>query len=160
MRLTRLLALACLLVLLSSRSALADATLFIGGTTTPSTRTTRGFAIGAGLVIVGVEFEYASTGEEPVSGAPRVRTGMGNVYVQTPVEVLGLRFYATTGAGVYREALDARQETSIAFNTGGGVKVRLLGPLKARVDYRAFKLRGDPLYSTIHRVYAGLNVGF
>ena len=159
MRLSSL-ALACLLVLLSSRSALADATLFIGGTTTPSTRTTKGFAIGAGLVIVGVEFEYASTGADPTSGAPRMRTGMGNVYAQTPVDIVGLRFYATTGAGVYRETLGVRQETSIAFNTGGGVKVRLLGPLKARVDYRVFTLRGDPLYATLHRVYAGLNVGF
>ena len=160
MRLSRFVSLAWLLVLFVSRPALADATLFIGNTTAPSHHTTKGFALGAGLVIVGVEFEYASTAEDPSIGAPRVRTGMGNVYAQTPIEVAGVRFYATTGAGVYRETLGTRQETNIAFNTGGGAKIGLVGPLSARVDYRVFKLRGDPLYSTVHRIYAGLNIGF
>jgi opacity protein-like surface antigen len=145
----------------SSRPAFADATLFIGTTTTPSRHTTKGFAIGAGLLIVGVEFEYASTAEDPLKAAPSVRTGMGNVYVQTPIEIAGMKFYATTGAGGYREKLGtAHQETNIAFNTGGGVKVSLFGPLKARLDYRAFKLRGAPLYSTLHRFYAGVNLAF
>ncbi len=40
------------------------------------------------------------------------------------------------------------------------MKVSLLGPVRARVDYRVFKLRGDPLHSTVHRVYAGLNLAF
>jgi len=160
MRLPRPLTLACVLVLLTSRPALADATLFIGGTTTPSTRTTKGFAFGLGLTIVGVEFEYASTGEDIASGAPHVRTGTGNVYVQTPIDVASMRFYATTGAGVFRETLGLHQETSLALNTGGGVKISLVGPLKARVDYRVLRLRGNPLYSTLHRVYAGFNVSF
>ena len=51
----------CILLAAPSRPAFADATLFIGSTTTPSMHTTKGFAIGVGLVIVGVEFEYAST---------------------------------------------------------------------------------------------------
>ena len=46
------------------------------------------------------------------------------------------------------------------FNTGGGVKVSLTGPLKARFDYRVMKLRGSPLFPTLHRVYAGINLGF
>jgi opacity protein-like surface antigen len=151
----------CILLAASSRPAFADATLFIGSTTTPSRHTTKGFAIGAGLVIVGVEFEYASTTEDPLEGAPQMRTGMGNVYAQTPIPVARMQFYATTGAGGYREKLGAsHQETHIAFNTGGGVKVSLLGPLKARLDYRVFKLRGAPLYSTVHRFYAGVNLAF
>jgi hypothetical protein len=152
-----------MLVLLaaSSTPAFADATLFIGTTTTPSRHTTKGFAIGAGLLVVGVEFEYASTVEDAVKAAPSMRTGMGNVYAQTPIAVAGLQFYATTGAGGYREKLGtAHQETNIALNTGGGVKISLVGPLKARVDYRVFKLRGAPLYSTLHRVYAGVNLAF
>jgi hypothetical protein len=48
----------------------------------------------------------------------------------------------------------------VAVNTGGGVKISLLGPVKARVDYRVFKLRGDPLHSTVHRLYAGVNLAF
>jgi opacity protein-like surface antigen len=151
----------CILLAASSRPAFADATLFIGTTTTPSTRTTKGFAIGVGVVIVGVEFEYASTVEDPLKGAPQMRTGMGNVYAQTPFPIAGMQFYATTGAGGYREKLGtAHQETNIAFNTGGGVKVSLLGPLKARLDYRVLKLRGAPLYSVVHRVYVGANLAF
>jgi hypothetical protein len=145
----------------SSRPAFADATLFIGTTTTPARHTTKGFAIGAGLLIVGVEFEYASTVEDPLKSIPSLRTGTGNVYVQTPIEVAGMKFYATTGVGGYREKLGtAHQETNLASNIGGGVKISLLGPLKARLDYRAFKLRGAPLYSTLHRFYAGVNLGF
>ena len=30
------------------------------------------------------------------------------------------------------------------MNTGGGVKITLLGPLRVRVDYRVFTLRGEP----------------
>ena len=112
-------------------------------------------------MIVGVEFEYATTVEDPLKAAPSMRTGMGNVYAQTPIAVAGMKFYATTGAGGYREKLGtAHQETNIAFNTGGGVKMSLFGPLKARVDYRVFKLRGAPLYSVVHRVYAGVNLAF
>ena len=145
----------------SSTPAFADATLFIGTTTTPSRHTTKGFAIGAGFLVVGVEFEYATTVEDPFKAAPSMRTGMGNVYAQTPIAVAGMQFYATTGAGGYREKLGtAHQETNIGLNTGGGVKVSLLGPLKARIDYRVFKLRGAPLYSTLHRIYAGVNLAF
>jgi len=160
MRLPRLLALACVLVLLTSRPALADATFFFGSTTTPSSRATKGFAIGFGFTIVGVEFEYASTGEDLASSAPQVRTGMGNVYLQTPIDVVHMRFYGTTGTGIFHETLGVHEETNLVFNTGGGVKISLVGPLKARVDYRVLRLRGDPLYSTLHRVYAGFNVSF
>ena len=40
------------------------------------------------------------------------------------------------------------------------MKISLLGPLRARVDYRVFRLRGEPLHETVHRVYAGLNMKF
>ena len=72
-------------------------------------------------------------------------------------------FYATTGVGGYREELDAtgHEETNIAFNTGGGAKITLIGPLRVRVDYRVFKLRGEPLRpSAVHRLYAGVNLAF
>ena len=42
----------------------ADLTAFLGTNTTPSRRATRGLAIGMGLLIVGFEFEYASTDED------------------------------------------------------------------------------------------------
>jgi hypothetical protein len=159
MRLSRLFLLTALLLAFST-PALADATAFLGSNTTPSNRAVKGFAFGVGLLIVGFEFEYASTSEKPEDAAPSLRTGMGNVYVQTPVAIARLRPYLTTGAGGYRERLDTRQETQVGFNTGGGVKVSLAGPLRARFDYRVFKLRGDPLHSTVHRLYAGVNLAF
>lgn len=159
MRLTRLLILAGVL-LSTSAPAFADATAFIGTTTTPSNRTAKGFAVGMGLLIVGFEFEYSSTSEEPSEAAPSLRTGMGNVLLQTPVAIFGMQPYLTIGAGGYREKLAEEQETHIGVNTGGGVKISLLGPVRARVDYRVFNLRGEPRHSTVHRVYAGINFAF
>lgn len=149
-----------LLVLLSATPALADATLFIGSTMTPANRPAKGLALGVGLVIIGFEFEYASTGETPDEAAPSLRTGMGNVLLQTPFPVAGMQFYVTTGAGGYRERLGSFQETHVGVNTGGGAKITLLGPIRARLDYRVFKLRGEPLHSVVHRIYAGVNLAF
>ena len=149
-----------LLVLFSAAPAFADATAFIGSTMTPANRPAKGVAIGVGLVIIGFEFEYASTGETPEDAAPSLRTGMGNVLLQTPFPVAGMQFYVTTGAGGYRERLGTFQETHVGINTGGGAKISLLGPIRARIDYRIFKLRGEPLHSVVHRIYAGVNLAF
>ena len=84
-----------------------------------------------------------------------------DLLVQTPIPLAGLQFYATTGAGVYRERLGTtHQETNVGVNTGGGVKISLFGPLKVRVDYRVFRLQGSPIHKTPQRVYVGLNLGF
>lgn len=147
------------LLLAGATPALADLTAFIGTTTTPANRGTRGFAVGISLFVVGLEFEYASTGEEPVEGAPSLRIGMGNVLLQTPV-IMGLQPYLATGGGVYREQLGSVRETHLGLNTGGGIKISLLGPIRARLDYRVFSLRGDPIHSTVHRLYAGVNLAF
>jgi hypothetical protein len=149
-----------LLVLFSAAPAFADATAFIGSTMTPASRPAKGVAVGVGLVIIGFEFEYASTGETPEDAAPSLMTGMGNVLLQTPFPVAGMQFYVTTGAGGYRERLGSFQETHVGMNTGGGAKITLLGPIRARIDYRVFKLRGEPRHSVVHRVYAGLNLAF
>jgi hypothetical protein len=140
--------------------ARADATAFLGANTTPSNRTVKGFAFGFGLLIVGFEFEYASTGEDADAAAPSLRTGMGNVLLQTPVPIFGFQPYFTTGGGVYRERLGALHDTSFGTNVGGGVKVSLAGPLRLRVDYRVFKLGSDALNSPAHRFYGGLNLSF
>ena len=156
----RHLSIALLLVLSAAMPAFADATAFIGSTTTPANRPTRGIAVGVGLVIVGFEFEYANASETAEDAAPSLWTGMGNVLLQTPIPVAGMQFYVTTGAGLYRESLGERQETHVGFNSGGGAKISLLGPLRARLDYRMFKLSGDPLHSVVHRIYAGINLAF
>ncbi len=138
--------------------AFADITGFVGATTTPANRLARGFAIGGGLLIFGFEFEYADTTDDPGSGAPSLKTGMGNLLLQTPLAIYGIQPYFTTGGGVYDESLGAHSDTSFGANIGGGVKVTLIGPLRLRVDYRVFKLGSGALYSPAHRIYAGLNV--
>jgi hypothetical protein len=141
-------------------SAAADATLFLGSTTTPDNRLNRGFAIGMGLVIVGFEFEYANTNEELTDLAPGLRTFMFNGLLQTPFPIAGMQFYGTAGGGAYRETLDDASETHVGINIGGGVKVSLFGPLRLRFDYRVFTLNGEPRHSKPQRFYAGVNVKF
>jgi opacity protein-like surface antigen len=140
--------------------ARADLTGFIGANTTPSSRQVRGAALGFGLLIIGFEFEYSKTSEDPIELAPSLTTGMGNVLLQTPVPIMGLQPYFTTGGGLFHESLGSQSETNVGLNTGGGVKVSLAGPIRLRVDYRVFKLGGGALNSPAHRIYAGLNLKF
>lgn len=146
------------LILAIPAPAFADATLFLGFWNKPDTRPTRGFAAGIGLLVVAFEFEYSNAAEDFEQGRPSLTTGMGNVLVQTPFS--GLQFYGTVGAGVYRERLGDTQETNVGTNIGGGVKFSILGPIRARLDYRIFNLRGEPLHPTVQRFYAGVNLKF
>lgn len=140
--------------------AAADITAFLGVSPTPDNRMVRGVSVGFGVLIIGFEFEYANTMEDATAGSPGLQTGSGNLLVQTPIEVSGISLYGTVGGGLYRERLLAGQETHVATNVGGGAKIRLAGPLRLRLDYRVFRLSGSPLYQTVHRVYAGANLGF
>jgi hypothetical protein len=149
-----------LMLLGAASPASADITAFLGTTSTPTNRAAKGFAVGVGLLIVGFEFEYSDTSEEPLESAPSLRTGMGNVLLQTPFPIFGVQPYFTSGGGLYREQLGSVTETSFGVNSGGGVKVSLLGPVRARIDYRLFNFRGDPIHRTVHRFYAGLNLSF
>jgi hypothetical protein len=160
MRKTRAAGLAAILILTAASQARADATLFVGANTTPANRAVRGVAIGAGLLLLGFEFEYATTSDDVDVAAPALTTGMANLLLQSPIPIFGFQPYVTAGAGLYRERLGAHSETTFAPNTGGGVKVSLAGPIRLRVDYRVFKLGGGALYSPAHRVYAGLNLAF
>lgn len=145
---------------LLARPASADITAFLGASTTPATRQVRGIAASIGLIVIAFEFEYASTVEDPAAGAPALKTGSGNLLLQTPIALFGVRPYFTTGGGIYRERLGVREDTGLALNTGGGVKVSLAGPLEVRVDYRLFRLRSTALNSPSHRIYTGLNLRF
>ena len=147
-------------VLLCPATAAADITAFLGVNPTPSNRPVRGFSVGAGLLIVGFEFEYANSSEDLDELAPRLQTFMGNALVQTPVPIAGMQFYGTAGAGGYRESLGDGSETHVGVNFGGGVKMSLLGPLRLRLDYRVFTLQGDPRHSKPQRFYAGVNLKF
>ena len=139
--------------------ASADATAFIGANTSPANRTAKGFAIGAGLLIIGFEFEYADTTDDLAAAAPSLKTGTGNMLLQTPVAFAGIQPYFEIGGGVYHEELGAVSNTGFVGNTGGGVKISLVGPIRLRVDYRVMTLNGA-LTSPAHRIYAGLNLKF
>lgn len=160
MRTSRLALLAALFLTLGATTASADATAFIGATTTPTNRQARGVAIGTGLLVFGFEFEYSSTSDDLDVGAPSLKVGSLNGLLQTPFPIFGFQPYVTAGAGVFRERLGTSTETGVAPNVGGGVKIELAGPLRLRVDYRAFTLGGDARYSPSHRIYAGLNLKF
>jgi len=156
----RTIALAIALLAAVAAPAKADATLFIGSNLSPSGRQVRGAALGVSLLIIGFEFEYASTSEDPTENAPALRTGSANVLLQTPVAFLGIQPYFTTGGTLYRETLGAHEDMSGGLNTGGGVKITLAGPVRLRVDYRVLKLGSGALTSPAHRLYAGLNLNF
>jgi opacity protein-like surface antigen len=156
----RSLALAIVLLLLVPATASADITAFIGSTFNPVNRLARGVSLGFGLVIVGFEFEYASTSEDELELAPGLRTFMFNGLLQTPIPIAGMQFYGTAGGGVYRETLNDDSDTNVGINVGGGVKVSLAGPLRLRLDYRVFTFYGDPRHSKPQRFYAGINLNF
>ena len=141
-------------------TASADLTAFLGLTSTPDARLARGIAAGGGLVIVGFETELARISEDTAESRPGLTTVMGNVLIQTPAAIGGVQLYGTSGLGVYRERLGDVSETAVAANIGGGVKIGLAGPLKLRLDYRLFRLRGSPIHDVYHRAYAGATLGF
>src|SRR5687768_7815096 len=106
-----------LLALLPAAPTAADATAVVGTATTPSNRSLRVFSAGLGLVVVAFEFEYANVAETAEDAAPGLKTGMGNVLLQSPVPIKGIQPYFTTGAGIYRETLGtAHQETNFGLN--------------------------------------------
>ena len=143
----------------TASKAEADMTFFLGFHMTPHTQSVRGLAIGVNLLVFGFEGEYGLTRQDTTVGkeAPGLQTGMFNVLVQSPTS---FSVYGTVGAGVYREDFGPSHVTNFATNVGGGVKFPLFGPLKVRVDYRIFALRGSPQVVRWQRLYAGINWAF
>jgi hypothetical protein len=156
-RLFLLVAPAALALTLTPSTAHADITAFWGISPTPSTRATRGFAVSINMVAVGFEFEYGNTREDEAKAAPGVRTYMFNGQLITPTGAT--QFYLSGGGGVFHEGYRDHTESGVATNIGGGVKLHLAGPLRLRIDYRVFSLRGHPVSKTPRRVYVGLSIG-
>ena len=143
-----------------ARPASADLTAFVGTTQSPSSRAARGAAFGVSLAVVGFEVEYSDTSEAAGKSAPGLQSTMFNLLVQTPFAISRLQFYGTIGGGMYRERLSGRRDTGFGSNFGAGVKISLVGPIRARIDYRTFRLGNDSTERTPHRLYAGLNLAF
>ena len=144
-------------VLCRPAPASADVTFFLGFSPTPDYRLTRGIAAGINMAIVGFEFDYSYTGPDETEGVPSLRTGMMNVLVMTPTKT---QLYVTAGGGFFRESLNSVSTTNFGTNIGGGVKFGLFGPLRLRLDYRIYNLRGGPVESRPQRFYAGVNMSF
>ena len=158
------LTLSLVLLVASAVPAHADVTAFLGLSPTPHNHSAVGFSGGLSMLVIGFEFEYAHIAEDDLEALPSLKTWSGNILAQTPVDIAGTRFYATAGVGGYREYLEQGstvfQETHAAINLGGGAKIRLAGPVRVRLDYRVFTLRGSPLYSVYQRFYVGGNIKF
>ena len=149
--------LATLILALCPTPAAADATFFFGYAPKPSGRPVRGFGLGATMAVVGFEFEYSNTDETEIPTAPGLKTYMFNIQLATPTSV---QVYATAGGGLYTERVLEASGTAFGTNFGGGVKFKLAGPLRLRIDYRIFALSGEAVEKSSHRFYAGANVAF
>ena len=107
--------------------------------TTPTNRTTKGFAVGAGLLIVGFEFEYSSTGED----VEHRRAVAEDRHGQRAAADARLPSSASSRTSQRAPASTAkrsgRARTRVRVGTGGGVKISLAGPLRLRVDYRVLQ---------------------
>jgi opacity protein-like surface antigen len=145
-------------LLVPATPARADITGFWGMAPKPELRAARGFALGLNFLVVGVELDFSRTTEALASLAPGLTTTMINGLVQTPTAKTQL--YLAAGGGVYQERLGTASETSVGTNVGGGLKISIAGPLRLRLDYRVFRLRGTPREKTPQRAYAGLNLAF
>ncbi len=161
-RRTVLIAVAAVLASGAARDARADvnATAFLGTSTAPGVRGSWGLAGGVGVLIVAFEFEYSYMTKDEASATPALDTVMFNALVQTPFVVKRLQFYGTLGGGFYRESLGDFGQTGGGLDYGGGVKISLAGPLKARIDYRLFDLRGSARVPRPQRLYGGLMLSF
>jgi hypothetical protein len=150
--------LACAFLAATAVPARADITAFLGLSPTPENHGVKGFGVGVGLLIVGFEFEYANLSEDTFEQLPGLKTYAGNVLVQTPTP--GFQLYGTVGAQGYKESLGNFDETHFGTNIGGGAKINLVGPLRVRLDYRIFRLQGEPLHDVYQRFYVGANLKF
>ena len=160
MRTVRVILFVLAVMLCAAAPADADLTAFVGANVTTSNRPVRGFAAGLSLLVIGFEFEFSDTAADEMAGAPGLRTGMFNLLLQTPFGLAGLQFYGTVGGGIYQEDGAGLEEINAGVNVGVGVKISVAGPLRMRLDYRVFTLRGSPQFERHQRLYAGLNLGF
>jgi hypothetical protein len=154
----RTVVLAVALLALTSAPAWADITGFIGVNTTPANRVLEGGAISMSLLAIGFEGEFARTTADEVVGAPSLITGMGNLFVQNPIPVMGLTFYGTAGGGIFKEDLGTASTTNVGVNIGGGAKIEVVSHVMLRIDYRVFRLQGSPINPTPKRIYLGLSL--
>ena len=156
-------AVACLMV--CPRSAHADVTAFVGGMTPAGMRQVIGGSAGRFLSpSVGVELEVARAVWGDTRSRRRVDVFTVNYLIQTPTRRRRPQLYGSLGFGIYGETTsDGRGSGEVGVGSmGAGVKVRLAGPLRIRLEYRLFRL-GDPVDASpdlmIHRNQQRVSIG-
>ena len=150
-------------LLSAAEPARADATVLIGLHTPSAPSPTFGASFGYARGLIGWEVEIASSGKQ---SATRASAGCfcWNLIVQPPLRVGSANVYFIGGLGLYGEVGGGVLGTgpSIAADIGAGLKIPLSGPLKLRLDYRAFLGQAGENDRAIHsqRVAAGLSLVF
>ena len=140
-------------------------TAFAGAAMAPGPHPVIGVAVGLKPrpTPVSLEFEYSRSRSDPAAGVPAIVTLAGNLVVQPLRQRSRFQFYGTFGVGLYVLLRDRQSsEANDARNIGAGAKIALVGPLKLRIDYRAFflaRIHGE-YHSNEHRFYAGIVAGF
>ena len=116
-------------------------------------------------VIVGFEFEYSAT-DEDLDGRRRPRhrrAGDRRPSCSTDCCRRRSRSRGCSSTGRSGAASITKRcrlepdddETNFGTNVGGGAKITLAGPLRVRLDYRVFTLRGTPRHTNVAAVLRG-----
>lgn len=142
-----------------------NATAFAGAAMTPDPHVAIGIAVGLRPrpTPVTLEFEYSRSRSDPSEAVPAIVTFSGNILLPFPIQASRYQFYGTFGVGVYGLSLESKSsEPEGVWNFGVGTKIAVAGPLKLRVDHRAFRLApiAGEYHSNEHRLYLGLVAGF
>lgn len=148
-------------------SARADVTMLVGPMLVGGPRPSVGVAYSYCPSVVGFEIEYLGT-LGGVSAADSPAGGIFASLIVQPATTSNLQFFAIGGFGIWSEKFANGDGTGglDAKNIGGGVKIRLAGPLRLRLDYRLFVLGdlqdGDrgPTTKYPQRFSAGLQLVF
>jgi hypothetical protein len=141
-----------------SQRASADATVFVGLTSSSGQPSTGGALGFFPKERVGYEIEYS--GSPDSTDKPSFVTYGVNVLVQGNLPGQRIQIYGLTGLGIYDESPGAGGGYT---PLGAGVKVPISGALKLRVDYRLFFLKSGDQSPTVprrHRISIGVALAF
>jgi hypothetical protein len=149
----------------------ADAILSFGPTISTQTRPTVAVSVGTFIEhsFLGWELEIVDTRGNTKPGRLSMGTIGASFLVQSPVRRERLRVYGAVGFGVFGGDLpDGRASGEVSSkNFGGGLKLKLAGPLLMRVDYRLVRLGeapdADPAFyehTQFQRVLVGVGLAF
>ena len=85
---------------------------------------------------------------------------MFNGLLQTPIPIGGMQFYGTAGGGVFHETLNARSETNVGINVGGGRQDVAGGTAAAAVRLSRLHAAGIAALLEAAAVLRGMNLKF